>query len=208
MRLRLASLPSRVTTQRGQCEGPRVRPAPPRSGCDTRALGRRFPSSLNGDLKRTELAYAEAAVYYQQAVEVMESVPTARQELAEYLNAWGLVSHEAGEYAKAGPLYRRALGIREQALGPTHPGVAQSLNNLAALYQAQGRYAAAEPLYQRALASRERVLGTDHPDIAMTSTTSPRSTASRAAMPRTSRSINGPWRYASRPWVPTTPISP
>ena len=45
--------------------------------------------AANGDLKRTQLAYAEGAAYYQQAVEVVESVPTAKLELAEYLNAWG-----------------------------------------------------------------------------------------------------------------------
>ncbi len=51
-------------------------------------------------------------------------------------------------------------------LGPEHPDVAQSLNNLAALYQAQGRYAEAEPLYKRSLAILEKALGPEHPDVA------------------------------------------
>ena len=54
----------------------------------------------------------------------------------------------------------------EKALGPDHPDVAQSLNNLAALYVDQGRYADAEPLYKRALAIREKALGPDHPNVA------------------------------------------
>ena len=58
-----------------------------------------------------------------------------------------------GRYADADPLYNRALANREKALGPDHPDVAQSVNNLADLYSAQGRYADAEPLYKRALAS-------------------------------------------------------
>jgi hypothetical protein len=33
----------------------------------------------------------------------------------------------------------RALALREVALGPGHPAVETSLDNLAALYQAQGR---------------------------------------------------------------------
>ena len=33
-------------------------------------------------------------------------------------------------------------------LGPDHPDVAHSLNNLAGLYQKTGRYAEAEPLYK------------------------------------------------------------
>ncbi len=79
-----------------------------------------------------------------------------------------VVISEAGQgrYAEAEPLYKRSLAIREKVLGPEHPGVAQSLNNLAALYKAQGQYAEAEPLYQRALAIREKALGSEHPHVA------------------------------------------
>jgi tetratricopeptide (TPR) repeat protein len=61
---------------------------------------------------------------------------------------------------------QRALAIREKALGPEHPDVATSLNNLGALYYAQGQYEKAEPLYQRALAIREKALGPEHPGVA------------------------------------------
>jgi tetratricopeptide (TPR) repeat protein len=122
--------------------------------------------AANGDLKRTQLAYAEAMGYYRQAVDVVETVPTARLDLADYLNAWGLSAYEAGAYPAAEPLYQRALALREQVLGPDHPDTAQSLNNLALLYQDQGRYGKAEPLYQRALALCEWVLGPDHPTTA------------------------------------------
>ncbi len=44
--------------------------------------------------------------------------------------------------------------------------MAQSLNNLAALYHQQGRYAKAEPLYQRSLTIREKALGPEHPRVA------------------------------------------
>ena len=40
---------------------------------------------------------------------------------------------------------------REKALGPDHPDVAISLNNLADLYRAQGRYADALPIVQRTI---------------------------------------------------------
>ncbi|CAN0593107.1 unnamed protein product, partial [Laminaria digitata] len=40
-----------------------------------------------------------------------------------------------GNYAEAGPLYERSLAVREKALGPEHPSVAESLNNLALLLQ-------------------------------------------------------------------------
>ncbi len=51
-------------------------------------------------------------------------------------------------------------------LGPDHPDVARSLNNMADLYERQNRYADAEPLYRRALSIRERAAGPDHPETA------------------------------------------
>jgi hypothetical protein len=41
------------------------------------------------------------------------------------------VYKEEGRYADADPLYKRALATWKKALGPDHPDVAQSLNNLA-----------------------------------------------------------------------------
>ena len=71
-----------------------------------------------------------------------------------------------GDYAKAEPLYQRALAIREKSLGPEHPDVAVSFNNLAILYSGLGDYAKAESLHQRALAIHEKSLGPEHPDVA------------------------------------------
>ncbi|OUL17532.1 tetratricopeptide repeat protein, partial [Nostoc sp. 106C] len=47
-----------------------------------------------------------------------------------------------------------------------HPDVAQSLNNLAALYNSQGRYNEAEPLLIEALAMTKRLFAADHPNVA------------------------------------------
>ncbi len=44
----------------------------------------------------------------------------------------------AGKYDEAEPLYRRALAIKEKALGPQHPNTATSINNLAELLRSQG----------------------------------------------------------------------
>ena len=71
-----------------------------------------------------------------------------------------------GKYADAEGLSKRALAIREKALGEDHPDVAKTLNNLAGVYLAQGKYADAEGLYKRALAIWEKALGKDHPDVA------------------------------------------
>ena len=44
-----------------------------------------------------------------------------------------------GDYEGAKPLYERSLAIREKVLGPDHPDVASSLNNLAMLLANQVR---------------------------------------------------------------------
>jgi tetratricopeptide (TPR) repeat protein len=62
-----------------------------------------------------------------------------------------LLYQAEGRYSEAEPLYQRSSAIMQQALGPDHPDVALSLNNLALLYQAEGRYSEAEPLYKRSL---------------------------------------------------------
>jgi tetratricopeptide (TPR) repeat protein len=55
-------------------------------------------------------------------------------------------------------LYQRALRIRETALGPEHPLVADSLNNLATLYNAQGDVAEAVSYLARGLGIEEQHL--------------------------------------------------
>lgn len=50
-----------------------------------------------------------------------------------------------GKCAEAVPLYRQSLGIREKTLGPEHPDVAESLNNLAGVLRSQ---ASVNPLFE------------------------------------------------------------
>jgi tetratricopeptide (TPR) repeat protein len=64
------------------------------------------------------------------------------------------------------PLAIFGKAIQEEALGPEHPDVAISLDNLAELYRTQYQYAKAEPLHQRALAIREKAVGPGHPHVA------------------------------------------
>ena len=67
----------------------------------------------------------------------------------------------------ASDLQKRAIGIYEQALGPEHPFLATSLDNLSHMYRGQGRDAEAEALLKRALTIRDKTLGPDHPDVGM-----------------------------------------
>jgi tetratricopeptide (TPR) repeat protein len=53
--------------------------------------------------------------------------------------------------------------MRQKLLGEEHPDVADSLNNLAALYYAMGRYEEAIVYFQSAIALAQKVLGDNHP---------------------------------------------
>ena len=85
---------------------------------------------------------------------------------------WNILNQEVmelyrvGKYDRAVVIAWKALEVAEQNVGPDHPVVATSLNNLALLYKTQGNYAKAEPLYKRSLAINEKALGPDHPDVA------------------------------------------
>jgi CHAT domain-containing protein len=88
--------------------------------------------------------------------------------VAHTLNNLAGVYEAQGKYADAEGLYRRALAIKEKALGADHPDVAQTLHNLALVYADQRKYADAEGLYRQALAIKEKARGADHPDVATT----------------------------------------
>ncbi|EFH79692.1 FxSxx-COOH system tetratricopeptide repeat protein [Ktedonobacter racemifer] len=126
------------------------------------AVNATFPHVEHGTWAQCErllpqaLAGAQRIEQYQM---ISEAAGRLLFEIASYLK-------DRARYREAEPLYQRALQIREQQVGPDHPDVAQSLNNLANLYSDQGKYAEAEPLHQRALQIREQQVGPDHPDVA------------------------------------------
>ena len=86
---------------------------------------------------------------------------------ADLLNRAGGYFYGQAAFTAAEPLLRRALAIRQRALGPEHPLTAASLNNLALLLRNQGDLAAARPLFERALAITEKALGPEHPHTAV-----------------------------------------
>jgi tetratricopeptide (TPR) repeat protein len=65
-----------------------------------------------------------------------------------------LLYHTQGQYAQAEPLFKRSLAIWEKALGPDHPNVSLSLENIAELYRKTGREQEAEELAKRAAGIR------------------------------------------------------
>src|SRR5262245_20535609 len=94
---------------------------------------RRFPSTL-----RTIRSCSVTATLY---VAIAVPLPSSGQDLNEagVLNTRVIELYNAGQYVEAIPLAQRALSIRERALGPYHPDLASSLENLATLYATQGQ---------------------------------------------------------------------
>jgi CHAT domain-containing protein len=70
-------------------------------------------------------------------------------------------------FARAEPLYRKALAINRKLLGGKHHATAINLNDLAQNLDAQAKYVAAEPLFRQALAICRQALGEEHWDTAI-----------------------------------------
>src|SRR6185503_11168907 len=65
---------------------------------------------------------------YKESVSAYRKAADLRPNDAIVINYFALSLMEAGSYAEAELHYKRALAIREQALGPDHPDVATVLN--------------------------------------------------------------------------------
>ncbi|WP_199246527.1 tetratricopeptide repeat protein [[Phormidium] sp. ETS-05] len=74
--------------------------------------------------------------------------------------------YNQGRYAEAVIIAEKALNLALSLYKGDNSNVAQSLNNLAALYDSQGCYEQAKPLYEEALAMTKRLFKGDHPDVA------------------------------------------
>lgn len=71
----------------------------------------------------------------------------------------------AGDLASADELLAGAARLQEKELGPHHPDLANTLNNLAIVAERAGRPAEAETLYRRAAAIAAAAFPPDHPMV-------------------------------------------
>ena len=72
----------------------------------------------------------------------------------------------AGDYAAAERLLRDAAGLQEASLGPDHPELANTLNNLGVVYEVTEKPDEAERCFRRASTIAAAVLAPDHPFVA------------------------------------------
>ena len=110
--------------------------------------------------------YQRATASLNAAVKEAEAFGETDERLPLTLSIVASKYLSGGDYAAAEPLLKRSLAIRKKILGPDHPDVAKTMNNLATLRIAQRKYDEAEPLLRGSLEINEKVLGRDHPDVA------------------------------------------
>ena len=105
----------------------------------------------------------------------VEGVPLAAEEakpapswvqLSYLNNQLGLALDAAGQYDQALEYHQKSLAIYLKQLGPDHPDVATSYNNIGTLHYANGEYDHALEYYQKSLAIWLKQLGADHPKVA------------------------------------------
>jgi hypothetical protein len=99
---------------------------------------------LLGQLAETDFNYFGATQYYQLAADLQPAN-------LMYLKAAAELSYAFEEFQETGHLLEQVLKIQEKLLGPEHPDLAQTLNNLGVLRHTQGRHAEAEAFYLWAL---------------------------------------------------------
>ncbi|MBL8954774.1 MAG: serine/threonine protein kinase [Myxococcaceae bacterium] len=111
----------------------------------------------------TEGRLAEAEARAEQALNLSEAlVPANPLAVGRVLTLFGMIADARGQYAKSTALLRRALEVREQALGKGHPDLANQLMNLATALEREGDYDEALALARRALDIYRSTLGDQH----------------------------------------------
>ncbi|KAG8442835.1 hypothetical protein GDO86_011591 [Hymenochirus boettgeri] len=106
--------------------------------------------------------YFDALKQYEKGCEgeeMMTSLADLYETLGRFLKDLGLLSQAVT------PL-QRSLEIRETALDPDHPSVAQSLHQLAGVYVQSKKFGNAEQLYKQALEISENAYGSEHLGVA------------------------------------------
>ena len=81
----------------------------------------------------------------------------------------------AGNYASAENLLRKAAALQEQTLGPHHPDLANTLNNLGVVCEMTDNPIDAEHYFRRAYIIAKSTLPPDHPSQATRCADGPRS---------------------------------
>ena len=109
--------------------------------------------------------YREAARLYTVELAAKEAKRAPSWVQLSYLhNELGGALDYAGLYDKALEHLQKSLAIYLKQLGPEHPSVARSYNNMALAYKAKKDLAKAEEYWEKAYAILSKKLGPNHPN--------------------------------------------
>lgn len=87
-------------------------------------------------------------------------------ETANYQNSLGTFCHLQGKFAQAESMFLGALFLRIKTLGPDHPNVAKTLDNLAEARKGQKKYDGLDTLYERIVEILKKNTGAENPAVA------------------------------------------
>ncbi|KAM9308213.1 nephrocystin-3 [Gastrophryne carolinensis] len=107
--------------------------------------------------------YFDALKQYEKNCDGEESMTC----LADLYETLGRFLKDLGLLSQAVIPLQRSLEIRETALDPDHPSVAQSLHQLAGVYVQSKKFGNAEQLYKQALEISESAYGSEHLRVAL-----------------------------------------
>ncbi|XP_044311865.1 nephrocystin-3 isoform X1 [Varanus komodoensis] len=117
---------------------------------------------LGKDKSSMAAEYFSSLKLYEKSCEKEESMIS----LADLYETLGRFLKDLGLLSQAIAPLQRSLEIRETALDPDHPRVAQSLHQLAGVYVQWKKFGNAEQLYKQALEISENAFGTEHLTVA------------------------------------------
>jgi tetratricopeptide (TPR) repeat protein len=75
-----------------------------------------------------------------------------------------MIAYTDHELASAETFFRRNIALDRRVLGPNHPDIGKTMNNLGRVLLERRRFGEARPLLDRAIAIGERELGNTHDD--------------------------------------------
>ena len=107
-----------------------------------------------GRVAREQGRYDEAEARFRRALALWEAVSVENPEAAQAVFDLAVLYHRQSQHEAAEPLFLRALKMREEGMGPSHPRTAEVLEEYAAHLRATGQEAAAEEAVARAMAIR------------------------------------------------------
>lgn len=111
---------------------------------------------------------AKAVSCCERVLAILKKAGANQAQLGAVYHNLAALEHARKHETAAERLARRALQIREQALGAEHPEAAADAALLAAILDRQKKYGQAEALYGRALQSLRKCYGPRHPEVAAT----------------------------------------